>query len=303
MAQLSLGERITLRQLRYFIAVADARSFSGASRSLFVSQPTLTVAMQKLSHDLGTTLLLPTEQGYELTETGRVLYDEGVRILTALAQLEDTIRDHARGDQQRLKVGLTHLFTMEFMPQILDFINTHPKTEVTFVQGGSRDLQGRVVKEDLDFAVVSFPQFYPSLAMEELRTTVRAYEVCTVMRPDHPLAGRESVQWADLAHCKISTLGEGYVLYHVLHEAAQREGFTPDIVFTNDSEAVLQSSVEQLGSVTILPRAFGKQAAQGGLTWVPMTGRQSSFPIAIATRRGEPVSREMVDFMNCIQQN
>lgn len=303
MAHLSLGELLTLRQLRYFVAVADARSFSGAARSLFVSQPTLTVAMQKLAHDLGTTLLIPTDQGYELTETGRILYDEGVEILSAVTALEEKICRHSRGAQQVLKVGLTHLFSMQFMPQILEFINTHPQTEVTFVQGGSCYLQGRVANGDLDFAVVSFPQFYPSLSMEELRTTVRGYDVCAVMRKDHPLADRTSLRWADLADCRFSSLGEGYVLYHVLHDEAQREGFSAEVVFTNDSEVVLQRSVQELGSVTLLPRAFGQQAAGDGLVWIPMQGRHTYIPIAIATRRGVNMSREVVDFMACIQQN
>ncbi|MDO5722748.1 MAG: LysR family transcriptional regulator [Actinomycetaceae bacterium] len=303
MAQLPLGENITLRQLRYFIAVVDARSISRAARSLFVSQPTLTVAMKKLSHDLGTRLLTATDQGYELTQTGRILYDEGVRILDAVAELEETIAARSREENKTLKVGLTHLFTMQFMPQILEFINTHPHTEVTFVQGGSRYLQARVENGELDFALVSFPQFYPSLAMEELRTTVRSYEVCAVMRTDHPLSRQKHITWADLNGHKISSLGEDYVLYHVLQNECKREGFTPEIVFTNDSETVLQTSVKEMNSVTLLPRAFGLSAGQEGLEWVPMRGRHTSFPIAVATRRGEDLTPDMADFISCIQQN
>lgn len=303
MSLLPLGESITLRQLRYFIAVADARSFSGASRSLFVSQPTLTVAMQKLSHDLGVTLLTQGEGGQELTEAGRILYDEGMRILDAVTELESTLRASTRGEHSTLKVGFTHLFTMQFMPQILQFIQTHPNTEVTFVQGGSKNLQLRVANEQLDFALVSFPQFHASLTLEELRTTVRDYDVCVVMREDHPLAGRDDLTWADLAGHELSSLNHDYVLFNVLHEEANREGFTPKIVFTNDNESVLLTSVRQMNTLCVLPEAVFHHTPQPGLTCVTLAGRHSNFPIAVATRRGSVMSSDMADFIECIHRN
>lgn len=296
MLDLTRADTLTLRQLRYFVAVATEKSYSKASRALFVSQPTLSVAMQKLAAHLDTTLF-ETGDGLELTDTGRILFDEAVRILTAVRDVEQTIRTHGKPTSVRLKVGLTHVFTMRYMPQIVEYINENPGVEVTFVQGGSRGLQQRLAEGELDVAIVSHPDVHPDVQICVLGD--EDFRLCAVVRPDHRLAGCQAVQWAQLEGEPLSFLTKDYVLRDVLEYEAAQAGFVPDVVFTNDNDVVLLESVAQLGSVSVLPEQCRLRAPESELKWVPFKGSNSSFQVALAWRRGE-VSQEVDAFCKTI---
>ena len=71
-----------MRQLRYFVAVAEEGNFSAASRSLFVSQPPITRQIQQLEAELGVRLFERTRKGAVLTPAGRAFLDEARQILT-----------------------------------------------------------------------------------------------------------------------------------------------------------------------------------------------------------------------------
>ena len=69
------------RQLNYFITVANKRSYSLAAKELFVTQPTLTLAIKKLEKEFNTTLFEQNNRRLELTESGQMLYEKGLVLL------------------------------------------------------------------------------------------------------------------------------------------------------------------------------------------------------------------------------
>ena len=68
---------MNLIQLKYFIEIFDTQSITVAARNLFVTQPTLSLSLKKLEESLNVQLLIRTENTYQLTESGQLLYEEG----------------------------------------------------------------------------------------------------------------------------------------------------------------------------------------------------------------------------------
>ena len=296
------GARISLRQLRYFIAIADARTYSQAAKNLFVSQPTLTVAMQKLSKDLNATLFTQTSNGYELTESGSLLYQEGARILQEVNELETKIREIENRGVVNIRVGFTHLFCLQFMEKILAFISRYPNVELTLVQNGSRELQRQVSEGELELAVVSFPQYYPELEIEPMKS-IKVYDIGIVVTPKNPLSECSSVRWEDLRDHSFSSLGRDYVIFHLLHEQAQKAGYHPKIAFTNNNEEILINSVEQLDSVCVMPLAMQASYPNHDLRWIPIKDQGATIPIGIAVQANAKLSQGVSEFKEMLQGN
>ena len=83
---------MNIRSIRYFLAVVEAKSFSEAAKRLHISQPSLSKAIQELEHQLSLTLLHRTTRSVEVTEEGKVLYEEGRRLVIHFEHVEREMR-------------------------------------------------------------------------------------------------------------------------------------------------------------------------------------------------------------------
>lgn len=291
-----------IRQLRYFLAVAEAGTLTQAARSLFITQPALTVALKKLETDLHTQLFQRgADSRYELTRAGRLLYDEGSDIVARMQALEDRIRDAGAESRESIRVGLTVLFAMQFMSRISTFIATHRNVEVTLVQGGSRELQHALAAGELDVGLLSFPVIERDVSIELLPSGAGSYSVAVVMPADNPLASRESVTFADLREQRFCTLSDNFVLGNILAARCAQAGFEPDVAMVNDNWEVLLTAVPNLDAVCLLPAEFRQLSPVDGLAWVPLQDKANFFPIGIATHKTRERSTAVDEFVFAIR--
>jgi len=294
---------VDLRQLRYFIAISEARSLSQAARNVYVTQPTLTASLKKLEADLHTRLVVRTPGSeLELTAAGRRLYDEGCRIVRQVDALVDEIRGMEDAAATHIRVGLTVLFAMQHMPSISEFIATHVGTEVTLVQSGSMELQKALVEDEIDVALVSYPVMERDISIEPLPDPAGSYSVSVVMKDDNPLAGREAVTFADLAEQRFCSLSDRFVLGRVLRRRSAEVGFTPDVVLSDDNWEVLIAAVRSLDAVVLMPASFERRTVLDGLVWVPLDDKANHFPIGIATHRTAERSGVVDEFIETIRR-
>lgn len=94
-----------LRQLRYFVAVAEARNFTRASEQLHIAQPPLSRQIQMLETELGVALLLRNSRSVRLTEAGRVFYEQALRALAHIEQMKTVAQQVGANQQRRLCIG------------------------------------------------------------------------------------------------------------------------------------------------------------------------------------------------------
>src|SRR3546814_8091006 len=92
------------RQLRYFVAVAEELSFSGAARRLHVSQPPLSLQVKALEEELGSVLLNRNNRKVELTEAGSLFLEQARHALAHLERAGDVVRQAARGEAGELRI-------------------------------------------------------------------------------------------------------------------------------------------------------------------------------------------------------
>ena len=132
---------IELRQLRYFVAVAEERHFGRAALRLHMTQPPLSQAIQALEANLGTSLFARTKRSVALTPAGQALLPEAQRLLQQAATLPDLVRRAASGESGLLTLSFVSTADYSILPPLLRaFREAYPLVQID-LQEATSDLQ------------------------------------------------------------------------------------------------------------------------------------------------------------------
>lgn len=148
--------------LRYFLAIAEHGSFTGAARALRMGQPALTAAIHTLEKELGTTLFLRTSRGATLTATGSELVIHARGLSQRASELRHAISDLEGTPKGRFVIGCHESLGAYFLPGFARrFLPEHPAIEISLWNGNSRDVMGAVVSRVVDLGIVVNPEPNP----------------------------------------------------------------------------------------------------------------------------------------------
>jgi DNA-binding transcriptional LysR family regulator len=291
-----------IRQLRYFIAIANAKSYSIAAKSLFVTQPTLTWTIQKLESDLNTKLFYNSDRGIEPTENGKVLFEQGKKIVKDIDDLTELIRGQENNAVGSLKIGITVLLSIKYMQTISEFISLHSNLKMTLIQNGSKRIQEMVSTGELDLGLVSFPIYYDNLEIEPTTSPLPQYDVSVVVSKDNPLASKKTLKLKDLKEEAFSILSEDFVLGNIIYDRCHEAGFDPNIIFQNDSWEVLLENVAVTNSVTLLPIEFSSIATREDVKWIKLVDKINQIDIGFVKRKKEDLPHINLLFCQAIKE-
>lgn len=291
------------RQLRYFLTIANTGSFSKAAKSIFVTQPTLSWNIQSLEDELGTQLFYQSEEGLKLTEAGEILYEHANKIVSMIAETKHKLQSLQKQEHEKLKVGLTILFAIQYMEQIFQYSSMNPNVDLVFIQRGSIELQKKLANKEIDIGLLSFPIYEPSINIEALNTSNSHYSVSVVMPFDHPLAKKKKIKIPEIEPYQVSLLTENYVIGRIIPERCQEFNFSPDITFKNDNWEVLLQNVLHSKGLTFLPSSLEKYSTFNNLVWIPLEDKVNRVEIGIASRKGDQLNDIALEFIQYIKEN
>ncbi|MDN6731642.1 MAG: LysR family transcriptional regulator [Atopostipes suicloacalis] len=292
-----------IRQLKYFLAIAEAKNYSRAAESLFVTQPTLTLSMQKLEKEFDLNFFYQSSEGLQLTDAGLFLYENGSEIVEAYDSLIKHLHTNQETIKETIRIGLTVLSAIQFMKQISKFIADNHNVEVRLIQTGSKKLQAMLADREIDFGILSFPLVEPSIDLLPLKNTeVEGYNVSVVMPSSNPLSNKNELSFKELRDQQFISLSEDYMLGKLTTEKSLKYGFNDQIVFIEDDWKVLRHSLENFNAVVLLPSEFKNFDETPNLSWVPLKGKNSYYPLGIARRKDMVVNETYHKFIEAIKQ-
>lgn len=196
---------VELRQLEYFVAVAEECHFTRAARRLHVAQSGLSASIRALERELGASLFLRSTRQVELTAAGRAFLAEARRALSATTAARDAVSAVQGLLRGSLAIGSLQCLQVVHLPTVLArLLTAHPGLDIQLRHGGSGELVEQVRGGHLDVAFVA----RPNPPGEDLAVTALATEpLVLACAPDHPLAGGTRVGLGELA-------GERFVDFH-----------------------------------------------------------------------------------------
>lgn len=292
-----------IKQLNYFINLIDHGSFSNAAKSLFITQPSLSQALKKMEQELGVRLYSQTITGIVPTCAGQYLYDNGRPLVDDFEKLVENVQNLEKPDKTVIRLGIPTLFAMQYMTIFSEYLLRHPNVDLTLVQGGSRELQEKLVGGDLDLGIISYPIHLPNISILPLERGNKGYHACVVAHQSNPISQAKSLTFDDIRHQKFSSLTPNYILGALLHERAKELGFSPDIVYSDDNWVVLLSSLKTFQSICILASEQEAYSNDEELVWIPLIDKKSFHPIGIATSDKRDYSQELLDLIEAIKES
>jgi len=224
---------IDLKQLKYFLAVAEEKSFSRAAERLHISQPPLSQQIMKLESELGVRLFTRTTRSFELTVAGRALMVEAADLLGRMRMTIDTIRQIDRGQVGRLRVGIVGSAMWGPIPGLLERFQTDfPRVTWTIHELGPNDQWEALRNKQIDVGFWREPRIEADvLKAANLRQELCFKEqFCVAVNARHPLSSRDAISLLDIA-------GEPMLTLHLDQSAEPRylmqccvnAGFEPTI--------------------------------------------------------------------------
>jgi DNA-binding transcriptional LysR family regulator len=182
-----------LRQLRYFVAIAETGQLTDAARRLQVAQPTLSQALAQLEAQLGVGLLERHTRGVRLTEAGRIFLEKARVAVAAANEAAEAAQAFERAQSSGLAVGFHWLPLTRWAPLFQRLCEQHPGARLRwepldFPRADALPLEG------VDVGLLLEPTRHPDMTTLELQREPRV----VMMAASHPLAGRAELKVADV---------------------------------------------------------------------------------------------------------
>ncbi|MEA2154726.1 MAG: hypothetical protein QOE11_866 [Solirubrobacteraceae bacterium] len=271
-----------LRQLRYFIAVAEDLNFTRAAERLHMAQPPLSAAIRQLEEQLGVSLLERTTRQVELTPAGRLLLETGRGLLARADEIFSAVREVERAPVGRLAVGVAPTARFGLAPELFAACATEAAGVMLYPR---EDTTGVLLRElragRLDLVVGFCPPPDDALERERLRDEPAVVHVDAA----HPLASRTSVALEDLRDETLVVAGgqdsPGYTAAVVA--LCRTAGFEPATIADPYPDLGLQAVREGLGVVVYVRTAFAADVQ--GSVFVPIEP-PVTLPFELLWRRG-----------------
>jgi DNA-binding transcriptional LysR family regulator len=283
-----------LRQLRYFVAVAEERNLTRAAGRLHIAQQSLSQQIRTLEAQLGVTLFERSTRGVELTAVGAVLLREARPVLAQAERAVEAVRRAARGEQGELRVGFLSTVANYFMPPVVRaFRERHPAVTLHTEDVPIAALVAGLRDGTLD-AGLSRPPLVDDLATE----VVLREPVAAVLPEGHPLADRAELTLADLADEPwVLTPRASWPPWHRSYdEDFARAGYRPRVVQRGTTPQGLLALVAAGVGVTRLTLS-SRSLRDSGVAFVPLAGDDAYVVLvwrADALNPALPALREVV---------
>ncbi|MFC4014972.1 LysR family transcriptional regulator [Nonomuraea purpurea] len=216
-----------LRQLEYFVAVAEEQNFTRAAERVRISQSGVSAQIRQLERELGAELFDRSGRGATLTVAGRVALEHARAALAAAGAVGQAVGEVADVIKGRLTVGMVVGCTVTpLFDALAAFHGAHPGVELTLLEDNSDRLIDGVRGGAVDLALVGTAGAVP----EGLETfTIVSERLVVTVPPGHPLAGRSRVRLRDLAAYPIVCMPLGTGLRTVFDRACAALDVSPAI--------------------------------------------------------------------------
>lgn len=237
------------RHLKYFMEVAQQKSFSKAARNLHISQSAISRMIKSLEEELGVTLFIRNAKTVEITAPGTIFYNYAKRCLFVFEHLKSDFENEFKLKQDTIEIGLPPITDAHVFAKLLgEFKRTYPQIAIKLYEHGSKVIESSVQEGIIDVGIICT---IPNKDFESFFLSEN--EMCVVMPKGYPLEENKEVPMKLLADYPLVLYRDDFNLHDDILTNCKKIGFSPRVVFeTSQRELMLQIVASGLG-VAILP--------------------------------------------------
>jgi LysR family transcriptional regulator, cyn operon transcriptional activator len=241
---------IKLRQLEYFLAVAETLHFSKAAEQVFVTQPTLSHQIAELETHVGMPLFDRAGKTVRLTEAGRLFAIHASRALKELESGWTELRELEGLQRGDLNIGASQSFVRKLFPPLLgEFMNRYPAIRLNIQEMTATEIERRLAAGPLDLGIA----FAPSVLEDTELEPILEERLLLVVNPAHPLAKFEKIALRQLDDQPMVFFTKEFSTRQLVGRYFENAGTRLNLVCETNSIEVMLGVVQQTQVATILP--------------------------------------------------
>lgn len=288
---------VDIRQLEYFVAVAEQESFTKAAANVHLSQPALSKIVKNLEEELKVELFDRSTRKLKLTDAGEIVYQEALKLTASLTDLTLRLDNLMNSPTGTIRIGIPPLIGTLFFPSIArSFHNQYPKISLELVEFGAKKLVEFVEEEKVDIAIIVLPVNNPKF---EVYPFIQE-EFAFFCAKTHKFANRTSLSLKELSEEKFILFSEQFTLHDRIIWECVNAGFTPSVPYESSQWDLISELVAEKFGIAILPQSIYSKMNHDKITMVPLVNPTPLWELGFAVKKNSYISfanRKLIDFL------
>lgn len=298
---------MNLRQLEYFVSVAETLSFTKTAEKFYISQTAVTQQIKALEEQIEVKLLKRTKRHVELTPAGSIFLTESKAILSRTENAIQKTKKAATGFTGNINLGIIEGYDNPNLPGILRSFRTgYPNISISIQEGGAGPLYLQLLNQTLD-VVINARFSYSKLEDKNISYKImKKYNLIVMLPTSHPLAYRSILNLYDLKNdffifTSFGDVEDSFGHFESTMAHFIRSGFTPHIVQHSVNFNTTALMVAANMGVAVLPSyALSSSRNIGNLVTIPLDEEADKFEI-VAARFNENANPTIDKFLSYIR--
>jgi LysR family transcriptional activator of glutamate synthase operon len=240
-----------LRQLHYFVEVAEREHVSEAAQHLHVAQSAISRQIANLEAELGVSLFEREGRNVKLTPIGKIFLKHTRTAIKAIDYAKRQVDEYLDPEKGSIKIGFPTSLASHLLPTVISaFKEKYPNVSFHLRQGSYKFLIESVINRDIDLAFLG----PVPLNIPEVEGTILFSESIFALLPiSHPLATQKSILLNELRNDEFVLFPKGYILQEIAVDACKQAGFVPNISSEGEDLDAIKGLVSAGIGVTLLP--------------------------------------------------
>ena len=243
---------MTITQLQYVLAVAEYKNFTLAAEKCFVTQPTLSMQIQKIEEELNILIFDRSKKPIQLTDIGQKIVTQAKNIVNEAGRIKDIVEQQKGFVGGEFRLGIIPTILPTLLPMFLsNFTKKYPKIRLIIEELNTDEIILRLKNGHLDAAIAATP-----LMEEKLKEIVLYFEpFVAYISENHPIAEKVDIEVSDLNLDEILLLQDGHCFRDGILNLCKNQNYSNNSSFQLESgsfETLIRLADEGLGT-TLLP--------------------------------------------------
>lgn len=293
-----------LGQLRIFVDLARVQSFTKAAELNYLTQPAVSLSIQKLEDELGVKLLERTTRKVLVTEEGRILNDYAREILQKVQEVRTVLLERQDKMMGTLSLATVHSVGLHELPVYLkEYIRRYPDVSIHIEYQQADAVCSAVIEGDADLGLVAYPSSPSETRPNLVMIPFFEDELVVICNREHPLADREAVSLAELDGQMFIAFESELPTRRAIDQVLRSHNVHVQVGNTCDNIEILKKMVEVGLGISLVP-AFSVRddVHRRTLASLEILDHKIKRPLGIVHRKGKQLSRPQRAFIELLTQ-
>ncbi len=283
------------KELECFLSICEEGSITKAAKKMFITPQGMSRITRKLEDEVGSVILVRTQNGVELTDEGIILQKHAIKIMEHMNFMNLEMERKHKNVTGKLSIAASYGLIAFYSPKsIISFREQHPDIQVTFKEYTDQKVQSSVWFGESDYGLTYGPvdsEKYDAVDLDE-------NELYLIVNKNNPLSQYKEVTFDMLKGQRFVLQNSEFQLHNYVKDQCINAGFMPEVIFETNGICMCNKMCAADLAISITMKHTIKDIIMDSLVLIPFAGRQHRLKIQAISKHDNIMTEEMRLFMD-----